>query len=73
MSKTKVLEISKKGTERCLARFRLGDSVISKCADYNYVGVYIDEFLKFKKNVDAFEVSGQRGLGALIAKLQYFW
>ena len=72
MSKTKVLEIRKKGTERSLAKFRLGDSVISKCTDYKYLGVYIDEFLEFKKNVDVLEASGQRGLGALIAKLQYF-
>ena len=68
MSKTKVMEVRKKGIERSLAKFYLGDKLLKKCNDYKYLGVYFDEYLNFNKNIETLSNSGQRALGALIAK-----
>ena len=70
MGKTKIMETHKKGTERSIAKFRLGNKLIEKCEEYKYLGIYLDEFLDFKKNTEVLIASGLRGLGALIGKFK---
>ena len=70
MSKTKLMEIRKSGTEPSIAKFKLANQKIEKCQEYKYLGVYFDEHLNFKKNTEVLSASGQRALGALIAKFK---
>ena len=70
MGKTKIIEFRKKGTPQSIVKFKLGDKVLEKCVEYKYLGVYLDEFLEFKRNYEVLTSSGQRGLGALIAKFK---
>ena len=70
MSKTKIMEIRRKGTERSIAKFKLGNHTVEKCSEYKYLGVFFDEFLEFKKSYEVLTASGQRALGALIAKFK---
>ena len=72
MSKTKIMQFRKKGTERSIAKFVLGDKLITKCATYKYLGVVFDEFLEFNKNAEVLAGSGQRALGALIGKYKMY-
>ena len=62
--------ILQKRTPQSIAKFKLGDKVLEKCVEYKYLEVYLDKFLEFKRNYEVLTSSGQRGLGALFAKLK---
>ena len=68
MKKTKVVEFRKKGKEKSLAKFRLGNKQIENCSTYKYLGVIFDENATFIDNQDNLSSAGQRALGAVIAK-----
>ena len=60
MTKTKIIEFRKKGTERSIAKFKLGEKIVEKCEQYKYLGVYFDEFIDFRRNYEVLLASGQR-------------
>jgi len=68
MSKTKLMEIRRKGTERSVAKFKINNKSLEKCQFYKYLGIIFDEFLEFEINAEALAASGQRALGSLISK-----
>ena len=66
--KTKLMEFRKKGTEKSIAKFRIGPQALEKSEKYKYLGIIFDEFLTFENNVDVLSGAGHRAVGALIGK-----
>ena len=47
--------------------FGLGTTELNYTSHYKYLGVFVDEHLKFKENTNCLANSGSRGLGSLIS------
>ena len=68
MTKSKIMHIRKKGTERSEFPFKIGNQVVSYVSEYKYLGVIVDEFLEFTGHINTMASAGHRALGALIGK-----
>ena len=68
MTKSKVMHIRKKGTERSDYGFRIGKKPADYVTEYKYLGVIIDEFLDFTPHSNIMSGAGHRALGGLIGK-----
>ena len=51
-----------------LQQIKTGKKVIDKRAEFKYLGVCINDFLEFKKNIEVLGTTGKRGLVALKAE-----
>ena len=68
MTKSKVMHIRKKGTERTVYSFKIGEKLVEYVSEYKYLGVIMDEFLELTQHTDAMSGAGHRALGGLIGK-----
>ena len=69
-SKTKVIHFRKKRIRRSNYSFNCGDKHIDITSDYNYLGMWFNEFLDMSNAVQYIAKSATRALGAIIAKFK---
>ena len=70
MSKSKVMHIRRKGTERSEFPFKFGQQVINYVSEYKYLGVIVDDTLEFTGHTSAMASAGHRALGALSGNIK---
>ena len=68
IDKTKIVHLRKPRQNRTDFTFKLNDQVLEKVGHYKYLGVYIDEFLKYDLCAQTLSASGSRALGSVINK-----
>ena len=66
--KTQVMHVRKHQTRRTDYTFRLGDNLLLVTETYRYLGLDINEFIKFSHCASVLHDAGSRALGALISK-----
>ena len=72
IKKSEIMHFRKKCKRLTEINFKMGDAILEKTSKYKYLGVMLDEFLKFDCASDEFATSAQRALGAIISKYKLF-
>ncbi len=72
LTKSKIMHFRKKNMERSKFMFLLGFEPLEYVKHYKYLGIYFDEVLDFTFHAETLAGSGQRALGALVAKYKSY-
>ena len=68
MSKTKIMHFRKSSVTRTNYKFMFGDTDITHCDSYRYLGLELNESLDYSHSVDVLSSASGRALGALVSK-----
>ena len=72
ISKSKIIHFRKTRKSLTEAEFKFGNEILEKVNKYKYLGLVLDEHLKFLNASEELASSGQRALGAIIYKYKEF-
>jgi hypothetical protein len=68
MSKSKIVHFGNNQTERSDYEFKYGNGILDYVSSYKYLGVTLNEYLKYDKNEILLAEAAGRSLGSVVAK-----
>ena len=71
-SKTKIMHFRNTRKPRSRYSFKFGESILETVEMYKYLGVFLDEYVKFDKVASVLAESSGRALGGIISKFKNF-